>query len=281
MGKIAIVTDSTSDLPEEMLGKYNIKVVPLYVNFEDENYADNGIDITYRDFYEKLANVKVLPKSAQPSPADFINAYREVLKENDSIISIHISKKMSGTIDSAEMAKKEVGGDIEIIDSEMVHTPLGLMVLKAAELAGQGKSKEQIINAVNELKQKISVLFIPQTLKYLIMGGRIGRARGLIASLLEINPILTLKLGEVSQYKKTRRWNQAKNELIDSMKSMIKDSSNVIAYVTDSNAASEGDDMLERIKKEINPKAVYRSYIGSIVGIHLGPGAVAVTFYEE
>jgi len=281
MGKIAIVTDSTSDLPEEMLGKYNIKVVPLYVNFEDENYADNGIDITYRDFYEKLANVKVLPKSAQPSPADFINAYREVLEENDSIISIHISKKMSGTIDSAEMAKKEVGGDIEIIDSEMVHTPLGLMVLKAAELAGQGKSKEQIINAVNELKQKISVLFIPQTLKYLIMGGRIGRARGLIASLLEINPILTLKLGEVSQYKKTRRWNQAKNELIDSMKSMIKDSSNVIAYVTDSNAASEGDDMLERIKKEINPKAVYRSYIGSIVGIHLGPGAVAVTFYEE
>jgi len=281
MGKIAIVTDSTSDLPEEMLGKYNIKVVPLYVNFEDENYADNGIDITYRDFYEKLANVKVLPKSAQPSPADFINAYREVLKENDSIISIHISKKMSGTIDSAEMAKKEVGGDIEIIDSEMVHTPLGLMVLKAAELAGQGKSKEQIINAVNELKQKISVLFIPQTLKYLIMGGRIGRARGLIASLLEINPILTLKLGEVSQYKKTRRWNQAKNELIDSMKSMIKDSSNVIAYVTDSNAASEGDDMLERIKKEINPKAVYRSYIFSIVGIHLGPGAVAVTFYEE
>ena len=281
MGKIAIVTDSTSDIPEEMLGKYNIKVVPLYVNFENENFADNGVDITYRDFYEKLANVKVLPKSAQPSPADFINAYREVLKENDSIISIHISKKMSGTIDSAEMAKKEVGGDIEIIDSEMVHTPLRLMVLKAAELAGQGKSKDEIINAVNEFRQKISVLFIPQTLKYLIMGGRIGRAKGLIASLLEINPILTLKLGEVSQYKKTRRWNQAKNELVDSMKSMIKDSSNVIAYITDSNAASEGDDMLERIKKEINPKAVYRSYIGSIVGIHLGPGAVAVTFYEE
>ncbi len=281
MGKIAIVTDSTSDIPQDLLNKYNIKVVPLYVNFENENFADNGVDITYQKFYEKLANVKVLPKSAQPSPADFINAYREVLKENDSIISIHISKKMSGTIDSAELAKKELGADIEIIDSELVHIPLGLSVLKAAELAGQGKSKDEIINEVNEFRKKISVLFIPRTLKYLIMGGRIGRAKGLIASLLEINPILTLNLGEVSQYKTTRRWNQAKNELIDSMKSMIKNSSNVIAYVTDSNAGSEGDDMLERVKKEINPKAAQRSYIGSIVGIHLGPGAVAVTFYEE
>jgi DegV family protein with EDD domain len=281
MGKIAIVTDSTSDIPQDLISKYNIKVVPLYVNFEDENFADNGVDITYQKFYEKLADVKVLPKSAQPSPADFINAYREVLKENDSIISIHISKKMSGTIDSAELAKKELGADIEIIDSELVHIPLGLVVLKAAELAGQGKSKEQIINTVNEFRKKISVLFIPRTLKYLIMGGRIGRAKGLIASLLEINPILTLNLGEVSQYKTTRRWNQAKNELIDSMKSMIKNSSNVITYVTDSNASSEGDDMLERVKNEIGPKAAYRSYIGSIVGIHLGPGAVAVTFYEE
>jgi DegV family protein with EDD domain len=188
---------------------------------------------------------------------------------------------MSGTIDSAELAKKELAADIEIIDSELVHIPLGLVVLKASELAGQGKSKDEIINAVNEFRKKISVLFIPRTLKYLIMGGRIGRAKGLIASLLEINPILTLNLGEVSQYKTTRRWNQAKNELIDSMKSMIKNSSNVITYVTDSNASDEGDDMLERVKKEINPKAAYRSYIGSIVGIHLGPGAVAVTFYEE
>ncbi|MBN1298591.1 MAG: DegV family protein [Actinobacteria bacterium] len=281
MSKIAIVTDSTSDIPKDLIQKYNIKVVPLYVNFENENYSDNGIDITYQQFYEKLSEAKVLPKSAQPSPADFIKAYSEVLENNDSVISIHISKKMSGTIDSAEIAKKELGSDITIIDSELVHIPLGIVVLKAAEMAQNGSSKEEIINTVNEFRKKITVLFIPKTLKYLIMGGRIGRAKGLIASILEINPILTLNMGEVSQYKTTRRWNQAKNELIDSIKGMIKDNSRLIAYVTDSNADEEGDAMMERVKKEINPKEVYRSYIGSIVGIHLGPGAVAVTFYEE
>ncbi len=281
MSKISIVTDSTSDIPIDLIKKYNIKVVPLYVNFEDKSYIDDGVDITVSQFYEKLSQAKVLPKSAQPSPSDFVKAYNEVLESCDSIISIHISKKMSGTIDSAEMAKKELGKDITIIDSELVHIPLGLCVLKAAQLAQEGKSKDEIVNAVNEFRNKVNVLFIPKTLKYLIMGGRIGRAKGLIASILEINPILTLHLGEVSQYKTTRRWNQAKNELVESIKNMVKDPSKMYAYVSDSNAKEEGDDLLERVKKEINPKEIKRTYIGAIVGIHLGPGAVAVTFYEE
>jgi DegV family protein with EDD domain len=188
---------------------------------------------------------------------------------------------MSGTIDSAEMAKKEVGADIEIIDSELVHVPLGQTVIRAAELAQQGCSKEEIISSVKEFSKKITVLFIPRILKYLIMGGRIGRAKGLIASILEINPILTLNMGEVSQYKTTRRWNQAKNELIESMKSMVKNPGSVHAFVSDSNAASEGDAMAERIRNEIRPKETSRAFIGAIVGIHLGPGAVAVTFYED
>jgi len=281
MSKIGIVTDSTSDIPEELIKKHGIKVVPLYINFEDKSYIDDGIDITIKQFYEKLGQVKVLPKSAQPSPADFIAAYRETLKTYDSILSIHISKKMSGTVDSAELARKETGGDIEIIDSGLVHLPLGLLVLKASELAGQGKSKEEIASAVKELRQKINVLFIPKTLKYLIMGGRIGRAKGLIASILEVNPILTLHDGEVSQYKTTRRWNQAVNELVESLKSISKDTSGLHAYISDSDAKEEGDALLEKIKKEINPKDLQRSYIGAIVGIHLGPGAVAVSFYED
>ncbi len=281
MSKISIVTDSTSDIPQVLIEKYNIKVVPLYVNFENESFIDNGVDITVEEFYRRLSDVKVLPKSAQPSPADFINAYNEVLRNSDTIISIHISKKMSGTIDSAEIAKKELGKDIEIVDSELVHLPLGLVVLKAARLAQENKSKEEILSEINNFRKKINVLFIPKTLKYLIMGGRIGRAKGLIASILEINPILTLNLGEVSQYKTTRRWNQAKTELVESMKSMIKDPSQTNVYVTDSNAKDEGDDLMQKIKNEINPKDIQRSYIGTIVGIHLGPGAVAATFYEE
>jgi DegV family protein with EDD domain len=281
MSKVAIVTDSTGDIPQDLIEKYNIKVVPLYVNFGEESFSDNGVDITIKEFYAKLKDIKVLPKSAQPTPAAFIAAYNDVLKDNDSIISIHISKKMSGTIASAEIAKKELGKDIEIVDSGFVHLPLGVLVVKAAELAKQGKSKEEILGFIEEFKNNIKILFIPRNLKHLIMGGRIGRAKGLIASLMEINPILTIHLGEVSQYKTTRRWSQAKTELIESMKSMIKKPENLVVYVADSDAKEEGDEMLKRIKAEINPKEIYNSYIGSIVGTHLGPGGVAVTFYEE
>jgi DegV family protein with EDD domain len=280
MGRIGIVTDSTSDIPVELIHKYNIKVIPLYVNFEEESFMD-GVDITTKQFYEKLRNVKTLPKSAQPSPADFIEVYNAVLKDYDSIISIHISKKMSGTIESAERAKKELGKDIEIIDSELVHLPLGIVVLKAAQLANEGRPKDEIIKAVMEYKEKVNVLFIPRTLKYLIMGGRIGRAKGLIASILEINPILTLHLGEVSQFKTTRRWNQAKGELVDAIKGMVKDPKKLTVYVTDSDAEVDAAEMEQRIQSEIGPREIYRSYIGSIVGIHLGPDSVAVTFFED
>src|SRR5665647_2108774 len=230
MSKVAIVTDSTADIPKDLVERYGIKVVPLYINFEDRSYLDDSVDITGKQFYEKLRSVKKQPATSQPTPQDFIKAYSELLKENGAIISIHISKKMSGTFNSAERARKELSEyDIEVIDSELVHIPLGILAIKAAELARDGKSKEEILDAINELKQKITLLFIPNTLKYLIMGGRIGRAKGLVASVLEIRPILTLHMGEVSQYKTTRRFSQAKNELINSMKSIVKDTDKLTA----------------------------------------------------
>jgi DegV family protein with EDD domain len=282
MSKVAIVTDSTADIPKDLVERYGIKVIPLYVNFEDRSYLDDRVDITSKQFYERLRSVKKQPTTSQPTPQDFIKAYSELLKENGSIISIHISKKMSGTYNSAIMARKELSdSDIEVIDSELVHMPLGILVIKAAELARDGKSKEEILDAINKLKQKIRVLFIPSTLKYLIMGGRIGRAKGLIASVLEIRPILTLCMGEVSQFKTTRRFTQAKKELINSMKSMVKDTNKLMVTISDSDAKAEGDEMAERIKETFNPKQSMRAEIGAVVGNNLGPGGVAVTFYEQ
>src|SRR4030042_2439413 len=277
MSKIVIVTDSTADIPKDLIEKFKIKVVPLYLNFEDRSYLEDGIDITSKQFYEKLKEVKKQPTTSQPTPQDFIKAYNELLKENEAIISIHISQKMSGTFSSAEIARKELTGkDIEVIDSELVHMPLGILVIKAAELALDGKSKEEILKPINDLKQKISILFIPNTLKYLIMNGRIGRAKGLIASVLEINPILTLHMGEVSQFKTTRRLSQAKNELINSMKSMVKDTNKLTVIVSDSNATAEGDEMARRIKETFTPKQIMRAEIGPVVGNNLGPGGIAV-----
>jgi DegV family protein with EDD domain len=282
MSKTAIITDSTSDIPKDISKKLNIIVVPLTVIFEKENFLDDGKDITIDDFYKKIRSVKKLPTTTQPTPKDFIKVYSDILKEYDSIISIHISAKMSGTINSAELAKKELPGkDIEIIDTGYVHLPLGFLAMRAGQLAKEGKSKKEILKNLSDLKPKIKVLIIPSTLEYLKKGGRIGKAKGLIASILEIKPILTLHDGEVSQFKTTRRWNQAKSELIQSMKNMVKNPQDLVVSIGDSDAKEDAKEMEERIKAEFHPKKIYRVDIGVVVGTHLGPGGLGITFYEE
>ncbi|MDD3520690.1 MAG: DegV family protein [Actinomycetota bacterium] len=281
MTKIAIVTDSTSDIPVEILKKLNISVVPLTVLFDKESYKADGIELSIKDFYMKLKNSKVLPKTIQPSPGDFIKTYKELFEKYDEIISIHISKKMSGTVDSAIIAKKEFKDKkIEIIDSELVHMPLGFLVMEAAYMAGKGFESKSIIERINLLKPQIKSLFVPKTLEYLQKGGRIGRAKSLIASLLEIKPILTINLGEVSPYKNTRRWNQAKDEIVSSMKIILPEPKNLIVSVGDLDLKEDGEEMAQKIKDKLNPSELIRVDFGAIVGAHLGPG-IGITFYDR
>ncbi|MBA7466606.1 DegV domain-containing protein [subsurface metagenome] len=282
MSRIAIVTDSTSDIPKNVAKELDIKVIPLTVIFDKESFLDDGKEITISEFYKKIRSSEKLPTTTVPSPKYFLEAYTDILKESEGIISIHISKKMSGTVNSAEMAKKEMPGkDIEIIDSEYVHLPLGFLVLKAAQLAQEGRSKEEILKGIYDLKPKLKILFVPSTLEYLKKGGRIGKAKGLIASLLDIKPILTVHDGEVSQFKTARRWNQAKTELIESMKTMIKNPQNLVVSVGDSDAKEDAEEMYERIKETFNPKRILRVDIGTVVGTHMGPGGIGISFYEE
>jgi len=282
MSRIAIVTDSTSDIPVDLVKKNSITSVPLSVIFRDATYLDDGKEITIEDFYKKLKTAEDLPTTTQPTPKDFVETYTSLLRDHDSIISIHISKKMSGTINSAELAKQQMpDADINIFDSELVHMPLGFMVLEAAKLAGEGKSRDEILEALKEFKQKIKVLFVPSTLEYLKKGGRIGKAKGLIASLLEIKPILTINAGEVSQFKTTRRWNQAKIELVNSMEPMISEPKNLTVSIGDSDAKEDAEEMAARIKERFDPKEIIRVNIGAVVGTHLGPGGIGITFYEE
>ncbi len=281
MEKIAIVTDSTADIPKKLYEKYKITIVPLTVIFGDESYKADGVDLSIKDFYEKLKISKQLPKTVQPSPGDFIVIYKELLKNYDAIISIHISKKMSGTVDSALIAKKEFQDKkIEVVDSRLVHMPLGFLAIEAAMMAEKGASIEQILDRINMLKPNMKSLFVPKTLEYLQKGGRIGRAKSLIASLLEIKPILTINYGEVSPYKNTRRWNQAKEEILTSMKVILPSPENLIVSVGDLDLKEDGEEMAERIKAEFNPRELIRVDFGIIVGAHLGP-AIGITFYDR
>ena len=282
MSKIAIVTDSTSDIQKDMVAKYQITSVPLSVIFEEETFLDDGKQITTEEFYKKLRSAEKLPTTTQPTPGDFVDVYNDLLVDHDRILSIHISKKMSGTINSAEMAKQQMpDAPIEIIDSEFVHMPLGFLVLEAARLSAADRPYDDILSSIEDLKSRVKELFVPSTLEYLKKGGRIGKAKGLIASLLEIKPILTIHDGEVSQFKTARRWNKAKTEILNSMEAIIEDPTKLIVSVGDSDTEEDGVEMYDRIKEKFSPKEIFRVNVGAVVGTHLGPGGITISFYEK
>ena len=157
MSKIAIVTDSTSDIPKNMVNENQITSVPLSVIFEEETFLDDGKQITTKEFYKRLRSAEKLPTTTQPTPKDFVNTYNNLLKDHDQILSIHISKKMSGTINSAEMAKQQMpDAPIEIIDSEFTHMPLGFLVLESAKIAKVGGPYDEILSTIDDLRNKMN-----------------------------------------------------------------------------------------------------------------------------
>jgi len=282
MGNIAIVTDSTSDLPRNVYEGYDLTIVPLSVVFNNKTYLDDGIDIKEDDFYKMMESSTEMPKASQPTPGDFINTYSKLIKQGKEIISIHISRKLSGTINSAELAARQFEkGKIEVMDSEVVHMPCGFMTLKAAKMAAEGSKREVIIKELSSFRNKVTAFFIPKSLDNLIKGGRINKIKGKLATLLEIKPILTLRDGEVALYKNSRTWTLAKKELLNSIEGLIKDSNKLTVSIGDVASSKEADDMEKNIKERFNPSQIIRVKIGIVVGSHLGIGGLGITFFEE
>ena len=281
MSQIAIVTDSTSDLPANTYESYDLTVIPLTVLFEDKVYIDNGIDIKPEDFYKMIQDSAEMPKASQPTPGDFFKVYDSLYEQGKDIISLHISQKLSGTINSAELASKQLGrGKVEIIDSEFVHMPCGFLALKAAELARNGSSKEEILDAVDALRKEINSLFLPRSLDNLIKGGRVTKLKGMMANLLDVIPILTLKDGEVSLYKNSRKWELAKKEVLDIMESLLKGKGELTVSIGDVGSREEADEIEIRLKERFKPARIIRTNIGIVVGSHLGIGGLGITFFE-
>ncbi|MDD3520223.1 MAG: DegV family protein [Actinomycetota bacterium] len=282
MNTIAIVTDSTSDLPRDISKEHKIHVVPLSVMFSSKKYIDDGIEIKEEHFYEMIKDSSEMPKAAPPSPGDFLNVYRRLLQNYKGIISLHISRKLSGTLNSVELAVRQLEeGKILYMDSEVVHMPCGFMAIKAAQLAEEISNQEEIIGELADFRKKINSFFIPKSLENLIKGGRINKIMGLFANLLEVKPILTLKDGEVSLYKNSRRWELTKNEVLDSMEKLIKGNKRLTVSIGDVASKEEADEIESRIRQRFNPANLIRTKIGIVVGSHLGIGGLGITFFED
>lgn len=281
MSKIRIVTDSTADLPLEIIKQYNITVVPLRVNFGNESFLE-GKDLSPKGFYEKLiSNDDILPFTSQPSPGDFAAVYNTLASNGvEEIISIHLSKELSGTYQSALLAKSMLPDNIRInvIDSQLVSMGLGLIVLNIARAAYEGKNSEEIAKIISDLKNKINVFFVVDTLEYLQKGGRIGKASSLVGTLLSIKPILTINSGEVHAYEKIRGKGKALDRIVDiALHKVGKEK--VQCAIVHSNSLDTALRLHEKILTKLNCSEIFISDIGAVVGTHVGPGTLALIFY--
>lgn len=282
MNRVKIFTDSTADLSKELVSKYQIGVVPLYVLIKEKSYLD-GVEITTEELYQEVEKHQTLPKTAAPSMGDFYEAFKPWINDGYDIIYIGLSSKLSGTTQSALVAASEFDeGRVRVIDSLNLSTGIGLLVLRAAEMAEEGRSSVEIYEAIGKLVPKVRVSFIIDTLKYLHMGGRCTSVQFLASSVLKIRPQIIVKDGGMivgSKYRGKRQTclNQFYAEVVGDGSQI--DMNRV--FVTHSLCKNEEllnySDKLEKL----GVQQVNITQAGTVISSHCGPGTVGILYIEK
>ncbi len=273
---VAIVTDSTADLPPELAALRAITVVPLTLNFDGRSLLD-GVDIRPDEFYRRLGSVTTHPTTSQPSPGRFAEVYASLLSDHDAVVSIHISQKLSGTYESARQAAGMTDPKrVRVIDSELVSMSLGLITLAASSLASGGSDAEAIEAKVLEMRPHVQTYFSVATLEFLRRGGRIGRANALLGSVLQVKPVLCIRDGLVTPLERVRTFDRALSRVVELTRAVDR-GQGVCVIVGHADAEADA----ERIGRELDPIAetLMIQPLGPVVGAHAGPGVVGVGCY--
>ncbi|WP_042277041.1 DegV family protein [[Clostridium] dakarense] len=281
MKNLKIICDSLSDIPKELIEKYDIEVVPLTVILDGKEYKD-GIDISNDDFYKILREENAYPKTSQATYAQFKEVFDKYVNEGRKILYIAGSSAATGTYQSAIMAKNDTEGEIHTYDSQTLTYLVGLLVVKAAQMAQEGKEVEEILSEIDKLREKTYVLFSVDTLEYLQKGGRISSTKAAIGSILNIKPILDIKNGLVAPVCQVR----GKKNVISKMVEIIKENcgtnfSDQTMYIAYSDDFKEKDRFTEVVKEEFNPKNIEYFQIGTVIGSHAGPGLTGVVCFKK
>ena len=277
---IRIVTDSTSDLSPARREALGVDVIPLSVHFGEEVFRD-GVDITNAEFYDRLSKAETLPTTSQINPEVFADLFQKYLDQGDEIVGIFISGAMSGTCQSALIARDMVDGEdrIHVVDSRTVTFALGLLVEVAASLRDQGLSAGELAARLEELAGRLRLLAVVDTLKYLKMGGRISTASAVVGALLNISPIITIENGLVEGIGKARGRKAAFQWIAKRMEKEAPDLSLPVAF-GHSNAPEAMAECQAFFADMIGAATVYASDIGSVVGTHAGPGATGIVYFR-
>jgi DegV family protein with EDD domain len=276
----AIVLDSTADFPDAQDRFGNWRVVPLYVRFGDESFRDY-VDLDPHAFYERLREAERPPTTSQPTPADFLAAY-EQLGGYDRVLSIHLSRRLSGTYESAERAASEAGGRVRTIDSETASAAIAMLALAVQRRLERGTSDEEVDELVARFKQEAGLIFTVDTLEYLARGGRIGKAAAMAGQLLHIKPILTLADGEVLPLKKVRGAQKAYREFERAFSEGTTDEPGLRVGIAHAEAPARLEALRGMVQKT-RPRAEIEvaTTLGPVVGTHAGPGTVGFFWFAD
>ncbi len=275
MGGVAVVTDSSSDLPAELADRLGIRVVPMSVTF-GERFEISGITIDHDTFYERLADSDRLPTTSQPAPAWFEEAYADCADEGlDAVVSLHVSSALSGTVDLARDRASRAAVPVEVVDTRLVGGSLGLAALRAHAIAAAGGSVPEVVAAAERVRDASVSLLIVDTLDYLKRGGRLTGTQAAVGTMLRVKPLLHLVDGRVEVRERTRTWGRALDRLAEIVAETAADAP-VDVVVTHAVAPDRAAEIWERIDARVEVGERFEAAIGPIVGTHVGPGAIGV-----
>lgn len=282
---IQIVTDSSVHLPMEERQKYNLTVVPLKAIFGTTVYRDE-VDLTNEQFYKMLPHAKEHPTTSQPSAGEFEQVYKPLIEAGKEIVSLHISSKLSGTYASACAAKQNLEQQfkrtlpISIVDTPWLSMALGLLVIAAAQAAQAGQSRDQVVATIQALIPRLNLIFVLDTLEYLRRGGRIGGAKALVGTLLQVKPMLEIRDGQVEPLEQPRSRARALARLLEVLEERAGHRPLHVA-VLHADARQEAEKIAEQVRAQHECKEFYFTEIGPVIGVHTGPGAVGLAFYTD
>ena len=276
----AIVLDSTADFPDAQIRFPNMRVVPLYVRFGEESFRDY-VELDPHDFYARLKTAAELPTTSQPTPQDFLTVYH-ALSAYERIYSLHISAKLSGTFQSASLAAAEDGARIRLVDTESASVGIGMLALAIQDLLAQGTTDEAVEALIAQHRERAGILFTVDTLEFLAKGGRIGRGKALMGSLLNVKPILAIDDGEVHPVTRARGRAKAFDEFRKRFEEATTDGPGLSVGI----AHAEAEDAVRQLQEIVlaaRPQAEVRlvTTLGAVVGTHAGPGTVGFFWFQQ
>ncbi|PLR66876.1 DegV family protein [Bacillus sp. UMB0893] len=280
MTKVKIVTDSTGDLSQDIIDQYEINVVPLTIVIDGESYLDR-VDIEPAEFINKMKQTDELPKSSQPSAGKFAEVYKELSADGSSIISIHMTGGMSGTVRSAETAADMTEADVTVIDSMFISRALSFQVIEAAKMAKQGAAKEEILERIEHIRKNSHLYVTVDTLDNLVKGGRIGRGKAMIGSLLNIKPIASLADGVYTPITKVRSHSQIVKFLTKQFAEDVKNKTVKAVGIAHADSMALATNLKNALLEMNADFPIDICYTTPVISTHTGPGAIGFMYFAE